>query len=760
MLTKNSVKVTDRKGDEFNDLYYLLRPIPNKRFIDVFPIKTSLYATYQPKRDPVTDTIVKDTKFRKWMREHGEAPVLLDTEMVAYSVDQLLIEMNQLGYFDASVKSEIHLRKKKASVSYFVEAREPYTINSVKYIIDIPEYKRLIIRDTSERLVREGDRYSADILLAEKDRIINSLKNQGYFYAPNGMLYFIVDTLGQGVERPNHSVGVEIYVNLSHVHDAEVLAKYKYKYNFNNVYIYSNYDANRNPFLPMDTVKYTRGKEDMTHYYFITPHENGKYKKDGTYAPWRDYRYRTLTDIIYTKRNESYSQSVLNRSYKRISDLKNFGYINIEFSELEGRYDTLNNVGLLNSTYKLSRSKIHSLSTEIDVRSDKANLSLTYSNKNIFKGAELFKFNVYGGLDILFERRDGRLILYSKNAEAGGEVSLDFPRLFIFRKTQKIESLRYSTTIKLGVHWQRAATLYQRLIVNTALTYNWTPNLQFNHSISPIDISVVKIDKYEGFDAVIKNYSKAFQSKYEENVLVAANYIFNYTHPTKSTRNSFTIRLKLESSGTLITGINALFNRNQTNAEGKFMGMSYATYEMAELTLKYSRIINEKNSFATRFEFGMGIPLFNSKVLPFEKSFYLGGANSMRAWQFRSLGPGSYYTEDIRTERSGDIKLELNAEYRGTIYKFIKYGVFVDVGNIWLAKKDAKMPNAEFQFNRFYKELGCAAGIGLRLDFNFFIIRLDMALPIYDPNDLAGSRWVGKGDFKKLYFPFAIGYAF
>ena len=763
MLTKNTVKVTDRKGDEFNDLYYLLRPVPNKKFIDVFPIKTSLYAKYYPKRDPVTDTIISDSKFRRWMRSHGEPPVLLDTNMVSYSMDQLIIAMHQLGYFNASVASEIRFRRKKAAVNYYVEANEPFYINKIKYHIDIPEYKKSIVRDTSNTQLHAGMRYKAEALLNEKARILNTLRDQGYYHAPNNMIYFVVDTTQQGSGiRPEQTVDIDIYINLSRVHDETALQKYKYKYEFNNVYVYSNYNPARDPSLPMDTVKFTRSKNDPTRYFFITPKEEGKFKKrKNVYAPKRDYRYRTLTDLMYTKRGDTYSQNVLNRSYKRLSDLKNFGYINIEFTENETKRDSANQTGLLNTTYKLSRNKIHSVSAEVDVRSDKANLSLTYSNKNIFKGAEYFNFNIYGGLDILFKRTDKRLIMYTQNAEAGGEISIDFPRLFIFRKTQKIESLRYSTSIKLGAHWQRAATLYQRLILNTGIVYSWMPNLKFNHSIAPIDISIVKIDKYEGFDDVIKKYSKAFQRKYEENVLFALNYTFNYTHPTKSSRNRFTIRLLFESSGTLLTGINALFKMPKNdNGAWTFCGMNYATYQMAEIDLRYSHVINNKNSVATRFNFGIGIPILNSKVMPFEKSFYLGGANSMRAWAFRTLGPGSYYSESRRTERSGDIKIEMNAEYRGTIYKFIKYGIFADIGNIWLVKKDEQMLNAEFKLNRFYKELALATGVGLRLDFNFFIIRIDMALPIYDPNEQEANRWINKNVFKKLYIPFAIGYAF
>lgn len=758
MLTRNVVKVTDQKSDEFDDLYYFVRPLPNKKFIDVFPIKPSLYATFQPKVDPQTDTIIKDTKFRKWLRSLGEAPVLLDTSRIAYSENQLKIQMRNLGFFNAEVSSAIQYKKRKrAVVTYSVTAHEPYFVSDIKYSIEIPEYRRIILQDTVNRLVQVGEQYNAEKLLAEKDRIITTIRDKGYYYVPNNIVYFLIDTMqladNQTVRK---TVGIEIRVTLAQVTDPTILEKYAYKYKFNNTYIYSNYDANLPAETPMDTMQFVRGRLDETRYFFITPKLPPKRGKQRIH---HDFRYRTLTDVIYTKRDFLYTKSAVNRSYKRLSDLRNFSYMNIEFQDIEGRRDTVQKIGWLNTIYKLSRQKIHSFAAEIDVRSDKANLSLTYSNKNIFKSAEYFNVNVYGGLDILFKKGVDRLILYSENADAGGEMSLEFPRLFIFRKTQRIESLRYSTSIKLGAHWQRAANLYERLIINTGITYSWAPNYEISHSLTPIDISVVKIDKYSNFDAVISKYSLAFQRKYEQNAVVGLKYTFNYT-PILPARNTLSLRLKFESSGLFLTGVNALF-RQPKNEHGQWevFKMDYATFEQAELDLRYKYTINKRNAVAARFNFGIGLPLINSTVLPFEKSFYMGGANSMRAWQFRTLGPGSYYSEE-RKERSGDLKLEFNIEYRGPIYKFIQFGIFADVGNIWLAKKDPQMPNAEFRFNRFYKELAVAAGAGLRLDFNFFVLRLDVAFPIYDPNELPGNRLINKNSLKKLYIPFAIGYAF
>lgn len=763
MLTKNVVKVTDLRDDRLDDLYYLVRPVPNKKFIDVFPFKTWLYSTFQPTVDTLTGEVIKDTKFKKWARGYGEAPVLLDSAQVSYSVEQLKIELRNKGYFNAEVTPEVHYRKKNklASVTYYVQANSPYYIQNIKYDIDILRYRRLILQDTNNSEVKSGNIYDATQLLREKDRIINSIRDKGYYHVPNNIVYFIIDTIQK--ENANNAkklVDIEIKVDLSRITDTTIFEKMMYRYKFNNIYIYTNYDPSLNYAAePMDTITFIRSKKDPTRYFFITPQSVRKTKKNGDYKFFRDYRYRTLSDVMYTKKEVSYARSNISRSYKRLNDLRNFRTINIECEEVKSKLDTVAKTGYLNSIYRLSRNKIHSFAAEADVRSDKTNIMLSYSNKNIFKGAEYFNINGYFGMDILFKKTN-KFIIYSNNAEAGGEISLDFPRLFIFRKTQNIESLRYNTQIRVGTHWQRAASLYQRLILNSAFVYNWTPTYQINHSLAPIDISIVKIDKYKGFDELISRYSTAFRKKYEENVLVTFKYIFNYNVALPDKRNSFSLRIRLESSGLTVCAVNALLSKSTKPLNSwKFFGLNYATYEMTDIDLRYYHKVNKKNSLAARFNFGIGIPLFNSTVMPFEKSFYLGGANSMRAWQFRTLGPGSYYSSE-RNERSGDVKLEMNLEYRGTIYKFIKYGVFADVGNIWLIKRDVNMKNAEFQFNRFYKELACAAGAGLRLDFNFFIIRLDIAFPIHDPNDPEGERWVNKLDLKKLYIPLAIGYAF
>ena len=779
LLTKNTVKVEDKKGIEFDNLINTVRPITNKKFLDVFPIKSSRYVNNLPKIDS-SGNVIKDTKWMKRMRAAGEEPVLLDTTLIAYSLDQIRIAMKKLGYFNAdsyaTIKykdpNKMHPRRHKAEVTYHVTANEAFFIRDVRYSIDIFEYKRIILKDTANRLFKIGDQYNADNLIAEQSRIVNHIRDNGYYYVSNDIVSFEIDTLDAENHldaKGNKTLSVRILVNFSKIKDKEIRERHAYKFYFNNVYIYPNYDITHNYNQSATRLTY-RKKKDETRYYIIsTPPDSNVSRKN---KPIADIRPRILTDNILSKSGLPYSQSLISRSRSKLNGLKNFNYIDIEVVESVSGRDTVNKTGLLNTVYRLSRNKLHSLAAQLEARSDKASLSLTYSNKNLFRSAEYFNINIYGSLGFYIKSKtpDEKARFLLESEEVGGEISMDFRRLLFFRKTQKIEANLYGTQIKIGAHFQNNL-LYQRGLYNAALVYTFSHKSSLTHAISPIDLSVIKINpKGDEFYQVLMLYSRDFRQKYQDNFLLSFKYGLTYTHPVKNPRNSFVIRLRTESSGLFLSAICALAKTPKNN-QGKYTigGINYGNFERAELDLRYYYTINKNNSVATRFDLGVGIPVWNATTLPFEKSFYVGGSNSMRAWNYRSLGPGSYYTEEVVENdiRTGDIKLEMNVEYRGTIYKFIKYGIFVDAGNIWLSHKDEQMPNAEFSFKRFYKEIGFGAGVGLRLDFNFFIIRLDAALPIYDPSQAPDRRWIGVAKKngiswlnKPINFTFGIGHAF
>lgn len=782
MLTKNSVKVVDRKDVLFDDLYYMVRPITNKKFLDVFPIKTGLYVHNLPKTDSAGN-VIKDTKFMQKMRNAGEEPILLDTTMISYSLDQINTAMKNWGYFNAKSwdtiiykdPNKMHPRRHKAEVVYYVEAGSPYYIRDINYNIDIYEYKRIILTDTTNRLIHRGDKYNAETLLEERDRIVNDIRDNGYYYVTNDIISFQIDTTDAAHhldKKGNKTLTINILVNFKRIQDPTIQENHAYRFFFNNVYVYPNYNpqTNTSSLIPTNY----RKKSDQTTYTFFSINRDTISAKSID-KPIRDIRPRILVDNILTKQGEPYSQSLISRSRKKLNDLKNFSYIDIIVQEDVSKRDSTNKTGKLNTYYYLKRNKLHSLALEFEARSDKTDLSLTYSNKNLFRSAEFFNVNVYGGLGFRIrsktEEEPAAFIL--EYTEVGAEVSMDFRRLLFFRKTQKIDAINYGTSLKIGAHYENSY-LYKRGTYNAALVYTFAYTNNLTHTVTPIDLSAINIvPKGDEFYEVMSLYSKDFRAKYQDNFLLSFKYGLTYIHPFADPRNSLTIRLKMESSGMLLSSICAMVRAPKDEAgHYQIAKRNYGNFELAEIDLRYTYTINKKNSIATRFNFGLGIPLWNASTMPFEKSFYLGGSNSMRAWDYRTLGPGSYYNEanenlknDIRT---GDMKLELNLEYRGTLYKFIKYGIFADAGNIWLTHKDKDMPNAEFSINRFYKEIGLGVGAGLRFDFGFFIIRVDAALPIYDPGKAPDDRWIGitqndkgrKTLNRSVNIIFGIGHAF
>lgn len=781
MLNKNTVKVVDKKGVEFDDLYYMVRPITNKKILDVFPFRAWQYSHNQPKVDSAGN-VIKDTKFMQKQRAKGEETILLDTTMIPYSINQIYTAMKNWGYFDAKAWDTIiykgpdkrHPHRHMAEVTYFVEAGNAYYIRDIQYFVEIPEYKRIIVNGQKDRLLNPGDKYNAETLLEERDRMVSDIRDHGYYYVSNDIISFQIDTLESGKhldKNGNKTLVINVFVNFNRISDSEIQEKHAYKFYFNKVYIYPNYSADTSHLIVNN---FHRSKDDHTPYTIISVNREA-WPKHAIDKPLRDIRPRILVDNILTKQGELYSQSLVTRSRKKLSDLKNFSYLDIVVEEDEAKRDSATKTGLLNTYYYLKRSKLHSLSVEFEARSDKTDLSLTYSNKNIFRSAEFFNVNVYGGLgfQIRAKKADQPAAFTLESKEVGAELSLDFRRLLFFRKTQKIDALNYGTSLKLGAHYENNY-LFNRGLYNAALVYSLAYTSNLTHTITPIDLSVIDITpKGEEFYDVMALYSKDFRAKYQDNFLLSLKYALTYTHPFDDIRNSLIIRLKMESSGMLLAGICAMAKAPK-DENGHYMlgSRNFGNFELGEIDLRYTYTINKNNSLATRFNFGVGLPLWNATTLPFEKSFSLGGSNSMRAWDYRRLGPGSYYNEAnedlVQDIRTGDVKLEMNLEYRGTLYKFIKYGVFADMGNIWLAHKDEDMPNAEFQFNRFYKEIGLGVGAGIRLDFSFFIIRVDAAVAIYDPCKAPGDKWIGlttndlgkKSLNRSVNILFGIGHAF
>lgn len=758
MLVKNTVTMTDVKGEDFDDMVSYVLPLPNNKFMGIFNAKTGLYANNQPKIDKKTGQL-KDTKFRKWLRESvGEPPVLLDSIMITNSEVKLKTAMKKMGYFHAEVTSEVVFPKpKKAQVNYYIKANEPYYVRRVNTEIPIYDFRKIFVLNARDAKVKRNMRYNEDLISEEINRMATLLRNEGYYNVTSSLFYCEVDTIESNKYRDEAGHKTLVLTFVMDTAGVEDFDKYLYKYYFENVSIYTNYNIADPASVAYDSTTFFayRSEHDSTAYMFLTPKVKDRYTKNGKLK--RDYKYRTITDRIYSKRGTMYSENLYSLSKKGLNDLNNFSTVDIVFKEDEKLRDTVNKIGYLNSEYKLVRQRVHSIGGQVDVRSDKTGLSFTYGNKNIFKGAENFTFNIYGSY-----------FYYSKinrYPEFGASVTIDFPRLFLFKHLQKRDALKYTTTLKLGGNY---SGLYRRWMFNVSYSYSWAPNSYIGHMVMPIELQTINTDDHRS-RLFMDYYTESYQRRFDKFFLLSLKYNFTYVVPFKQHKPKHKMRFTLayESSGMLLASLNELFSHNRRWQMGSY---KYTTYQGLEFTMNYSYTLNENNSFAVRANAGVKLPIGSSSIIPYEIGYFLGGSNSMRGFQFRGVGPGSFQNPN-KAEYTGDVKLEFNFEYRGTIYKAFKYGVFVDAGNVWLSQKYEGMDDAVFSFNRFYKELALCAGVGLRLDFNFFIIRLDYAVPFYDPRckeigPWINSRWTegatrtDKAWYWAQGFKFAIGHAF
>lgn len=765
MLVRNNVEVKDAKDPDFDKLKSYVRPVTNTKFLDILRIKTVVYDWGQPAFDKKGNT--KDSKFRKFLREKvGEAPVLLDSAEITTSIDQLRIVMKQLGYFDAEVDYSVKFRgkkQKKAAVSYFVTAYRPYTISKIDYNIQIPEYKKILVISKSKSLLEPGMQYNEQVISDEITRIINLIRDEGYYYVEKSLIkcdvtYDKPDSLNNDPHSVSLSFIIEIPKN-------ETAARYTYKYYFNDNYVYPDtrtYTASQQAF---DTTFYKwKIKSDSANFYFLLP-------QNDDVTSWKYLNNKTLANAIYSRSGQAFSQTARSRSSRTLNSLDNFDYINITFQEHESLIDTVNKIGYLDVFYKMVQKKQHSFGGQIDLRNDKSAISLTYTNRNLFKGAEHLTINLSGGyfyysLTNLFKKD----YAYSY-PEFGFSAVLDFPnRIFLFNRHVNDNSVSRSTSLNFGINY---SGLYNRLMYNAAITYRWNPSYYISHSISPVEVSTInnsdkRFSRILNYDA----YPESYKNKFGKYFMLSLRYSFNYLIPKfiDTRRHNMHLNVNFESSGMFLKGLNSIFSRDERWILSRngldSIGYNYTTYEKLEVLWNYTFKFDNNNAVAMRANMGFFIPLDKESFIPYEKGFYMGTSNSMRGWPYRGLGPGSY-EHGADSLFTGDIKIELNFEYRGTIYKKFKYGIFADVGNIWLSREYADMPGADFSFKRFYKELAVDVGVGLRLDFDFFVIRVDYALPIYDPTRTSQGRVFNLRWFEQPHrfkwangLKVAIGYAF
>ena len=787
LLTKNKI-VADNKAVPIADkIAYVVQPRPNKRTFGLFLSRVSIYQAMIPVEKPhykqfkqkmrrsigqypvLLDTVSNDWYASKWnnakvwiQENFGEPPVFLDSGLIEYSVKQIDMMMEKIGYFDASTNYSVSFKKKqRAKVLYKITAGTPYRITDIQYNIADPVLARIILADTNRSLLQRGNIYDAYVLDDERTRIEERLLNRGYINFSKNYIRYEVDTsLGNG----NLSLKMIVQNQRYMLDDSTVIEQNFRCYKIQSIDIYV--DMPELDYTHFDSIPYIEvtNRTDTNTYQIFVP------------AGAQPYRPLALVYPLFFGAGDVYSNRRTRNSYDRYFDMRNFGYTKISYTETdESKMNYQQDTGYLNCKIELIKLKRQFFDFEGLMKNTGGIYGVgggvSLNNRNLFKAAEILSFGVK-----YMQELQADSIWHFRNFEAGVNASIEFPRFLFPGKQHRIsKNFRPKTLINTGANFIKH-DYYTRLLLTANYTYNWTERVAVgklvSHTLTPIDFGLIKMYNDSILNAMIAqyNFSNRTKEKYKNHFMLGSKYGF-----TIQRSNIYVFRTQFNAYGNLLYGVMSALDAAKVNSTkneyGQYTiwGIPFESMLSVDFDFVYNLTQQKRRSLVYHLTAGIGVPMFKSFVIPYEKSYYLGGSNSMRAWRLRALGPGSFIDTSGATtilERVGDIKFETNLEYRLPVYKYFTMGTFIDIGNIWLIKKSNDFINGEFAFNRFYKELAVNVGLGLRVDLSFVIVRLDYALKIHDPAKLESNgwqtfNWTNYKDFQSdRAIVFGIGYPF
>jgi len=752
LLIKNKIQISDRHIPP-EDLDPYLQQQPNKKLFGLFRTNIAIYNM---------GNSGKETKFKKWLKTKvGSEPVILDTSLISVSLKQMNIYLGNKGYYQSVLTDSIIIRKKKATVIYHIQASKPYKIRRLTYSISDTQVAFFVFKDTTKCLIRRGENFDSYLMDNERNRIKDNLLNHGFLRFSTAYVKYQVDS---NFQQRQMDITVEIInpVVPSFDNFTTVMQVPHKRYFINKIYVYPEFDHLQTQEITYDTLVKSyqspvKGQPPNT-YYFL-------------YKDYFRVKPRTIAQAIFITPQSNYNQKDVNQSYGQLSSLQVFKYMNIQFKEPEVQQELqLHNKNLVDCHVELSRSPANSFSVTTDGTNSGGAFgvqgSLGYQNRNIFRGAQLFRINISGSLQM--QASDGTSGgAFFNTIELGANAGITFPQFLIpIRPETMPKNFKPKTTISVGYNFQLQEH-YNRHISNITFGYTWLQNERIKHVVNPIEISLVKIFKDAYFDSVIESEQDArLKNQYTDHMVAGLKYTFTFSNQKFTKVKDFIyIRANFETGGNMIYLFNKLFKTPRDSGFSyTLFGLPYSQYVRPDVDFRYYNVLGKKYSMVYRIYTGIGIPYGNSTLLPFEKAFFSGGANGMRGWRMYSLGPGTYSNTTGSSNsfnQIGDMQLEANIEYRFPVYNWIRGALFVDAGNIWLLKDSPDLPGGKFTFPEFFGQIAMDAGIGIRLDFDFFIFRLDPAIPIRVPSYPSNDRWnFNKLQLTDIIWNFGIGYPF
>lgn len=720
MLDKVEIK-SDVKDFDALQFAQLIRQKGNSRWFSFFKIPLGTYALSG-----------RDTT--KWinrtLQKMGEEPVLYDTLEAQRSKENLRVAMNNMGYMNATVDLETKVKGKKLKAIYTLHPGSPYQINSFNYDIQDSVIASLLEPNLTSKFDKNHPRqFIVSALDNERKRLTKILNDSGYYRFNKDFIYYTADSTKGSKE-------VDLTLHLT-------------KYRTNNdsePTLHPRYIINKVNILPGNSTGVNLRKGVIAENNLIEP---GRY----------------------------FSSSDLQKTYNNFARLGAVRYTNIDFREI----NSIENI-IVGKTFNYQQSQKHYLDVDITLSSNKPNTIsfqpegtntagnlgaaavLSYQNRNLFRGSELFSVELRAAFEAItglegYENHDYE--------EYGIQTSLQFPRFlspFVSRDFRR----RSNAVSEASISWNlQNRPEFHRRVFSAMWKYRWAnPTKHFKYGLDVLNLSYVYMPwisstfKTDYLDD-ISNRNAILRYNYEDLLVMRMGFsvIYNY--------NDQAIRAQFETAGNLLNGVSRIFNLKK-NDQGQRMLFNIAYAQYAKFDFDYTKIISfdENNSLVLHGDFGIAWPYGNSKVLPFEKRYIAGGPNSVRGWSVRELGPGKFKGSDGRIDfinQTGDLKLDLNLEYRTHLFWKFDGAAYIDAGNIWTLRNYEEQQGGQFKIGEFYKQLAFAYGLGLRLNFNYFILRFDTGMkainPVYD--DFKEHYALFNPNFKRDFtFHFAVGLPF
>ena len=710
-----------------SDLKYELKevnkPKPNGKLLWMRPSIIIHNMVREPK---------KDKGFRHWLKyKVGKPPVLADQVLPDQIKSLMKNRFLNRGYFNVAISHRPDTLKRKFSLEYDIYTGKQFLIDSVEYLGGRAELSALIAFAETTSTIQTGKPYNLDILKTERVRIEHLAKDSGYYYFDKDFLIYRADT----TKRKKF---VQLQLGLK-PNIPPLVLKQVY---LNKVYILDDYIAE--DYSP-DTTQY------QGYYYVSNRHI---------------FRPDIVTERVHIKPHERYSRKNHLKTVSQLSDLGIYRFVNTDFRE-----DSASNI--LNAYIYATPMKKSALTAELNTTIKTTNYIgpgaiISWRHRNVFGGAEELSLNVTGNFEVQIGA-DSINTAY----EAGFEMGLTIPRPLGLKKLTRNKETIPRTRISGGYNLYRRVELYSMNSFFSVFGYEWFKTRKISHNFYPYDITFSRIrDATDAFRDYLENNPTVAVS-FENQFILGANYAFTYDDlQNPDRRGTIYFRGIVDFSGNLAYALFRGFSGKPPTPEEPYtiFGVPFSQYLMVNPEFRYYIKAGGKSVFATRALIGVGIPVGNSRVLPYIKQYFAGGTNSVRSFVARTIGPGSYLApvENLGVDQTGDIRIEFNAEYRFHFTRMLLGAAFLDVGNVWLRNSDPERPGGDFQLNRFYKEFGIGTGLGFRFDLQVLVFRIDLAWPLYIPYLEEGERWV-IGDFnifdgewrrRNLVWNLAIGYPF